>query len=238
MEGGVWLPTPPTWGRGMKCICIAFAFQGNVFEIRIWSGITFEDGCLTLICRLLIYILRRSLPRHSAGVGNHAATARLPGRQPLLAHFIQSPSSHDSVTVWLGRKSQRANRAESGPVVFPSSWRYNSSSWAPGVTTGTQTSALFCSGSVRIWWLSIHEKVLADNAGHTYIWLGRWRGKKIVLPFHDFIRRGSCPSCPPSESAATGSNSRQTPPNASVYCRAICCVSLNPCAALQVFMYN
>ena len=79
----------------MHKICIAFAFQGNVFEIRIRSGITFEDGCLTLICRLLIYIVRRSLPRHSAGVGNHAATARLPGRQPLLAHFIQSPSSHD-----------------------------------------------------------------------------------------------------------------------------------------------
>ena len=107
------------------CICIAFAFQGNVFEIRIRSGITFEDGCLTLICRLLIYIVRRSLPRHSAGVGNHAANARLPGRQPLLAHFIQSPSSHGSAMIWLGRKSQRANRAESGPVVLPSSWRYN-----------------------------------------------------------------------------------------------------------------
>ena len=81
------------------CICIAFTFQGNVFEIRLRSGITLEDGCLTLICRLLIYIVRRSLSRHSAGVGNHAATARSPGRQLLLAHFIQSPSSHDSATV-------------------------------------------------------------------------------------------------------------------------------------------
>ena len=44
------------------CICIAFAFQGNVFEIRIRSGITFEDGCLTMICRLLIYIVSTEEP--------------------------------------------------------------------------------------------------------------------------------------------------------------------------------
>ena len=29
----------------------------------------------------------------------------------------------------------------------------------------------------------------------TYICFGRWRGKKTVLPLHDFIR-SSCPSCP------------------------------------------
>ena len=45
-------------------------------------------------------------------------------------------------------------------------------------------------------------------------------------------------SCPPSDSAAPGSNSRHTPPSVSVYCHTICCVSLNPCAALQAFMYN
>ena len=27
--------------------------------------------------------------------------------------------------------------------------------------------------------------------------LGRWRIKKIVLPLHDFIRRGGCPNCRP-----------------------------------------
>ena len=48
-----------------------------------------------------------------------------------------------------------------GPKVarlfFRPAGRTTPSSWALGVTTGTQTSALLCSGSVRIWWLSIHE---------------------------------------------------------------------------------